>query len=182
MTPDEETRISTAEEDLERRAQQEKKEKRRRIVALAIAILALLTMLLMVAITQCTGIQRGGEFYDQSAEAIQEAVDREVKDGYFNMCINTGIPVYAADDTALAGIKNIEANHFDCIVTITLDDGTQVYKSGGLAPGTELKLITLDTHLEKGQYSGTALFEVYERNDAHTKVGQTASVVTLYVQ
>lgn len=182
MTQDEEKRISTAEEYLERRAQKEKKEKRRRIFALVIAILALIAMLLMLFITQCSWIPRGGEFYDQDAAAIQEAVDREVEDGYFNMCINTNIPVYASDDTAIAGIKNIEANHFDCTVTITLDDGTQVYKSGGLAPGTELQIITLGTHLEKGQYSGTALFEVYERDDTHTKVGQTASIVTLYVQ
>ena len=182
MTQEEEHRISTAEEYLEKRAQKEKKEKRRRIFALVIAILALLAMLLMVCITQCSWIPRGGEFYDQSAETIQEAVDREVKDGYFNMCINTNIPVYASDDTAIAGIKNIEANHFDCTVTITLDDGTQVYKSGGLAPGTELKTITLDTHLEKGEYSATALFEVYEQDSTHTKAGQTASIVNLYVQ
>ena len=78
MTQDEEKRISTAEEYLERRAKKEKKEKQRRIVALVIAILALLAMLLMLFITQCTGIQRGGEFYDQDAAAIQEAVDREV--------------------------------------------------------------------------------------------------------
>lgn len=123
----------------------------------------------------------GGWFYDQSASDIQEAIDHEVEDGYFNMSINTSVPV-STDMVALIGIKNIESNAYDCTVTITLEDGTQVYKSGGLAPGTELQSITLDQELETGEYAGTALFEIYEQDEAHTKAGQTASKITLYVQ
>ena len=159
-----------------------RKDRRHRIAALIATILALIALLSIYAMTQCSWVPRGGEFYDQSAEDIQEAVDHEVEDGYFNMCINTKIPVYSADNTALAGIKNIESNHFDCVVTITLDDGTEIYRSGGISPGSELKLIELSSSLEKGEYGATALFEVYEQDDAHTKVGQTASLVTLYVQ
>lgn len=179
---DDNERISTAEEYLARREAEKKKERRERIIAIAFIILATAAMSAAMFLTQCTGVHRGGEFYDQSAEAIQEAVDHEVQDGYFNMCINSKVPVYSADNTAIAGIKNIKENHFDCTVTITLDDGTQVFKSGGLAPGSELKSITLDTALEKGKHKATALFEVYEQGDEHTKIGQTASIVTLYVQ
>lgn len=84
----------------------------------------------------------GGAFYDQSASEIQEVVDHEVEDGYFNMSINTSVPVFE-DNSAALGIKNIESNSHDCIVTVTLDDGAEVYKSGGLASGIELAMVTL---------------------------------------
>ena len=122
----------------------------------------------------------GGPFYDQSATEIQEAVDHEVEDGYFNMSVNTSVPV--SGTTALIGIKNIDDNKFDCAVTVTLEDGTQVYKSGGLAPGTELKTVELDQALPSGDYAATALFEIYERDDSHAKAGQTASKLTLHVE
>lgn len=122
----------------------------------------------------------GGAFYDQTASEIQEAVDHEVKDGYFNMSINTSVPVFD-DNSAAIGIRNIESNQYDCIVTVTLEDGTEVYKSGGLAPGTELEMVTLTQDLEPGDYEATAVFEIYEQDEAHTVAGQTASKLTLHV-
>lgn len=122
----------------------------------------------------------GGAFYDQSASEIQEAVDHEVEDGYFNMSINTSVPVFE-DNSAAIGIRNIESNQYDCIVTVTLDDGTEVYKSGGLAPGTELSMVTLTQDLEPGDYEATAVFEIIEQDEAHTVAGQTASKLTLHV-
>ena len=122
----------------------------------------------------------GGAFYDQSASEIQEAVDHEVEDGYFNMSINTSVPVFE-DNSAAIGIRNIESNQYDCIVTVTLDDGTEVYKSGGIAPGNELEMVTLTQKLEPGDYEATAVFEIIEQNEAHTVAGQTASKLTLHV-
>ena len=122
----------------------------------------------------------GGAFYDQSAAQIQEAVDHEVEDGYFNMSINTSVPVFE-DNTAAIGIRNIESNSYDCTVTVTLDDGTEVYTSGGLAPGTELDMVTLTQQLEPGDYEATAVFDIYEQDEAHTVAGQTASKLTLHV-
>ena len=122
----------------------------------------------------------GGAFYDQSAAQIQEAVDHEVEDGYFNMSINTSVPVFE-DSTAALGVKNIESNSYDCTVTVTLDDGREVYKSGGLAPGTELDMVTLTQQLEPGDYEATATFDIYEQDEAHTVAGQTASKLTLHV-
>lgn len=121
-----------------------------------------------------------GAFYDQSASEIQEAVDHEVEDGYFNMSINTSVPVFD-DNSAAIGIRNIESNQYDCIVTVTLEDGTEVYKSGGLAPGTQLSMVTLTHTLEPGDYEATAVFEIIEQDEAHTVVGQTASKLTLHV-
>lgn len=122
----------------------------------------------------------GGSFYDQSSDEIQAAIDHEVEDGYFNMSINTSVPVYE-DNTALIGIKNIESNQFDCTVTVTLDDGTEVYKSGGLAPGTEIQMATLSQDLEPGEYEATATFDIYELDEEHTVAGKTASKLTLHV-
>ena len=122
----------------------------------------------------------GGAFYDQSASQIQEAIDHEVKDGYFNMSINTSVPVFE-DNSAALGIRNIESNQYDCTVTVTLDDGREVYKSAGLAPGTELEMVTLTQTLEPGDYEATAVFDIYEQDEAHTVAGQTASKLTLHV-
>lgn len=164
-------------------ARENDKQKRKR--RLIIALLILLFMLLVAGIVYFTvpnkEIHTGGWFYEQDAVAIQDAVDQSVQEGYFNMTINTRVPVYDGS-TAYIGIQNVEANHFDCIVTVTLDDGTQIFKSGGIAPGQELKIVNLDVSLEKGTYEATALFEIYDINEAHTKAGQTASKITLYVQ
>ena len=126
-------------------------------------------------------IPTGGEFYEQSATQIQDAIDQSVEDGYFNMTINSKVPVYDGT-TALVGIQNIEGNHFDCTVTVALSDGSVVYQSGGLAPGQELQTVKLNTSLEKGEHEATALFEIYDQNEEHSKAGQTASKITLYVQ
>lgn len=165
--------------------QQDQQGGKKKRIAIAIALIALLALGGCAAykVSQPQDIDEvtGGWFYDQSAADIQEAIDHEVEDGYFNMSINTSVPV-ATDGTALIDIQNIDTNTYDCIVTITLDDGTEVYKSGGLAPGTELRTIVLNQELEPGEYEGTALFEIFERDEAHTKAGQVASKVTFYAQ
>ena len=165
--------------------QQERQGGKKKRIALAIALVVLLALggcaAWKAGQPQAIDEVTGGWFYDQSAADIQEAIDHEVEDGYFNMSINTSVPV-ATDGTALIGIKNIDTNRYDCIVTITLEDGTEVYKSGGIAPGTELRSVTLNQELQSGEYEGTALFEIFERDEAHTKAGQVASKVTFYVQ
>ena len=156
----------------------------KKLVALA-ALLGATLVLAGIGIWHCSkpsSIEEatGGWFYDQDSTAIQEAIDHEVEDGYFNMNINTSVPV--SDGVALVGIKNIPDNKFDCAVTITLEDGTEIYKSGGLAPGSEIKYARLTQDLSSGDHEATALFEIYEQDDAHTKVGQTASKLTLHVK
>ena len=149
-----------------------------------IVILAIALLVSCFCFSKCANLTpeeaTGGAFYDQSASEIQEAVDHEVEDGYFNMSINTSVPVFE-DNSAALGIKNIESNSYDCIVTVTLDDGTEVFKSGGLAPGTEIDMVTLTQTLEPGDYEATAVFDIYEQDEAHTVAGQTASKLTLHV-
>lgn len=153
-------------------------------IALAVLLVAALT-LAGIGAWQCSkpasiDEATGGWFYDQDSTAIQEAIDHEVEDGYFNMSINTSVPV--SEGVALIGIKNIPDNKFDCTVTVTLEDGTVVYQSGGLTPGSEIKHVTLNQDLPAGDHAATALFEIYEQDEAHTKVGQTASKLTFHVK
>ena len=162
---------------------EEKDKKRKRLIIVLLLLLAF--MLIIAGIVRIAlpdkEIRTGGWFYEQNATAIQDAVDQSVQEGYFNMTINSKVPVYGGT-TAYVGIQNVEANHFDCVVTITLEDGTQVYKSGGLSPGQELRTIELSTSLSNGTYEATALFEIYDINESHTKAGQTASKITLFAQ
>lgn len=154
--------------------------KRKVLIALIIAALLLAGLGFWKFMNLSPEEATRGAFYDQSAAQIQEAVDHEVQDGYFNMSINTSVPVFD-DNSAAIGIKNIESNQYDCIVTVALEDGTEVYKSGGLAPGTELEMVTLTKDLESGEYTAIATFEIYEQDEGHTAVGQTASKLILHV-
>ena len=162
----------------------ERDRRRRRLAAGLVALVAVLVVagagVWQLSRPQPIEEVTGGWFYDQNSTQIQEAIDHEVEDGYFNMSVNTSVPV--SDGIALIGIKNIEDNKFDCRVTVTLEDGTQVFESGGLAPGSELKYVELAQDLAAGDHEATALFEIYERDEAHTKIGQTASKLIFHVR
>ena len=163
-----------------RRGSNGKGGKRKVAIALILVVLLVAGFGIWKAANLTPDEATGGAFYDQSASQIQEAIDHEVKDGYFNMSINTSVPVFE-DNSAALGIKNIESNQYDCTVTVTLDDGREVYKSAGLAPGTELEMVTLTQTLEPGDHEATAVFDIYEQDEAHTVAGQTASKLTLHV-
>lgn len=111
---------------------------------------------------------------------ISRYAQKAVNDSRFQMVISSVINVDSKKDSSDIYIQNPPNNANPIAVEITLDNGTIVYKSGSIQVGYEVKNATLDTHLEPGNYTGTALFKLYDSETSKVK-GQVAAEVTLAV-
>ena len=79
-------------------------------------------------------------------------------------------------------IKNPSENGYPINVEIREKKNNQlVYTSGAIQPGYEIKNVTLEQALEKGEYPSVALFSLYDP-DTNEKKGQVAAGVTLTVE
>lgn len=56
-----------------------------------------------------------------------------------------------------------------------------VYTSGAIQPGYEIKEVTLEQSLEKGEHPSVAMFSLYDP-DTNQKKGQVAAGVTLVIE
>jgi hypothetical protein len=123
-----------------------------------------------------TGILPG-----MSEEEIQAELDRVVEEGMMNISIASEISFADAASSGLANINNVEANHYDFSVAITLDDtGETVYESGGIQPGQYIQYIELSEQLEAGRYPATAVFTAYTQ-DTHQIVGSAGAQLSLQI-
>lgn len=123
-----------------------------------------------------------GQYEGKSQEEIIAALNAQVEEGMMNISIAS---VVKFPDGAAAGearIENIQANHVDQKVSITLDDtGQTVYESGAIAPGQYIQHIKLSEALAPGTYTATATFSGYDR-ETHDKTGAAAAQITLIVE
>ena len=108
------------------------------------------------------------------ANYAQKAVDTS----QFQMIIGSEINVDSKNDFSDLYIQNPPNNAYPIAVTITLKDGTMIYTSGAIQVGYEVKNTKLDTHLEPGNYTGTALFKLYDVKTSEAK-GQVAATVNI---
>ena len=104
--------------------------------------------------TAINGILAGND--DDRLAILNEVVDK----GMFNVKMNTTLVFLNGRSEGEVKIQNIPANHYYCMVSIFLDDGTTVYESKGLKPGQYIEGIKLSQDLAKGNYGGTAYFTV----------------------
>lgn len=108
----------------------------------------------------------------------QKAVDRSK----FNLMIS---PEAKIDEQTLQGklmIKNSIQNNFPINVEIREKHTNKlVYTSGAIQPGYEIKDVTLEQTLTKGEYPSVALFSLYDP-ETNEKKGQVAAGITLTVE
>lgn len=125
---------------------------------------------------------QAGQAPYKTDEEIQTELNRVVEEGMFDISIASTIEFDTQDSPGTAYIENVPGNRYDMRVSITLDaDGNEVYRSGGLAPGTYVEAITLQTALDPGTYEATATFEALDR-ETHETVGTAGAKVVLVVQ
>ena len=123
-----------------------------------------------------------GQYEGKSEEEIIAALNAQVEEGMMNISIASAISFANGAAEGEARIENIQANHVDQKVSITLDDtGETVYESGALAPGQYIQTIKLSKDLDAGSYRATVLFTGYDR-ETHEKTGAAAAQVTLVVE
>lgn len=130
----------------------------------------------------------GGDFYDAAAEkglldgrTAEEvaALSQQVENGMLQVSINAN-PVFL-NGTAEGNlrIENAPGNPYDMRVTLTLEDGSVVYASGGLKPNYHIERDTLDSDLDAGEYAATARFYAVDKN--HKDLGVVEQEITITV-
>lgn len=115
-----------------------------------------------------------------SDKEIADYAQKAVDSSKFQMIIGSTITVNSKDSSSDLYIQNPPTNAFPIDVTIRLKDGTIVYDSGAIQTGYEVKNATLKVPLDKGSYTGTALFKLYDTETSKAK-GQVAAAVTFVV-
>ncbi|MDG3374960.1 hypothetical protein P5D95_26190, partial [Vibrio parahaemolyticus] len=79
-------------------------------------------------------------------------------------------------------IKNSIQNNYPINVEIREKHTNKlVYTSGAIQPGYEIKDVTLEQTLTKGEYPSVALFSLYDP-ETNEKKGQVAAGITLTVE
>lgn len=120
---------------------------------------------------------------DAKSEAeIQAILNQKVKEGMFNVSINTA-PVF--ENGSVAGnlwIENIPGNLYYTKVTITLDKTDEVVLKTKIIKNNQyIANIKLDKKLKKGTYKAVAKFEVIEP-DRMKKIGETKVNIVITVK
>ena len=88
-----------------------------------------------------------------------------------------------AGDTSLhISIGNPKSNTCGLYATLRLSDGTVLYKSDLLEPGSGLTDVPLSKSLEKGEYQAMVLYDCVTLDDSHQKLNSAESEFTLKVK
>lgn len=125
---------------------------------------------------------QNGNLPGKTDEEIQDALNKVVEEGMFNISISPEIVFADGTSRGLVRIENIQANRYHMQVTITLDDsGRVVYQSGAIKPGQYIEYINLTTALSAGTYSATATFTALNQLSLE-KIGTAAAKISIVVE
>lgn len=116
-----------------------------------------------------------------SLEEIQSRLNQVVEEGMVNISINPEPEFENGSAKGNLRIENVAANHYDYIVTITLDDtGEEIYQSGVISPGYYVDEAKLTKELPKGDYNATAVFKAYEQGTKNI-IGTVAVTILIHI-
>lgn len=87
----------------------------------------------------------------------------------------------ADTETVSVRLYNPEENPCYFEISITLEDGTELYRSKLVSPGQELYEITLNQPLEAGEYSAVLHYSTYSMDESYTPMNGASVPFTLYV-
>lgn len=148
-----------------------------------------------IAVFAAAGICVYYNFYSQLTETSQGVAGKILKDWDTGATepgtaksSGTQIPGYStaemkAGDTVLhLSVGNPKANECGFYATVKLSDGTELYKSQLLEPGSGLTDIPLSKTLEKGEYKAMVLYECVTLDDDHKPLNSAESEFTLIVK
>lgn len=145
---------------------------------------AFLALCLCLSLTAC-----GSGFYDANAveglldgrteEEIAELNAQTVAEGMLQVSINANPVFLNGTSKGNFRIENAPGNPYDLRVSVTLEDGTEVYASGGVKPNHHIDSAALTVDLEAGDYPATAKF--YAVDKKHKDIGVVEREITLTV-
>ena len=98
----------------------------------------------------------------------------------FQLMIDSASNISYSTQVGYIGIKNPKTNIYPIAVTLYTLDQKEIYSSGAILPGEEIKKGKLTNKLEKGTYEVKARFDIFDK-DTKIKKGQQSAVIKMTV-
>ena len=154
-------------------------------------LLVLLIVILIAGIAAAVYFSRqkdpetgGNAYVDADASAWDDGIDtEEPREITENILVPgySGAEMKAGDTTLSLRIGNPEENTCYLQATLQLEDGTVLYESGLLEPGTGFEQIELNQTLEAGTYEALVHYQGYSRDEERSELNASDSAFTLTV-
>lgn len=126
--------------------------------------------------------QNGSAYVDPDAAAWDDGIDSDEPEeerilvpGY------SGATMAAGETTLRLRIGNPGENKCYLTATLMLADGTLLYESGLLEPGTGFEQVELNQTLEAGTYEAMVHYQGYSMDEARSELNGSDSAFTLTV-
>ena len=118
---------------------------------------------------------------ESNLEEIENQLKNSVEDGMFQVNMNTTWHFKEGNCTSEnAYVSNATANHYAITFEVYLDGEEKIYSSTLMPVGTQLKELTLEKELPKGQYDAVCMYYLW--NDAQEEVGSLGVNVIISVE
>ena len=154
-------------------------------------LLVLLIVILIAGIAAAVYFSRqkdpetgGNAYVDADASAWDDGIDtEEPREITENILVPgySGAEMKAGDTTLSLRIGNPEENTCYLQATLQLEDGTVLYESGLLEPGTGFEQIELNQTLEAGTYEALVHYQWYSMDEERSELNASDSAFTLTV-
>ena len=154
-------------------------------------LLVLLIVILIAGIAAAVYFSRqkdpetgGNAYVDADASAWDDGIDtEEPREITENILVPgySGAEMKAGDTTLSLRIGNPEENTCYLQATLQLEDGTVLYESGLLEPGTGFEQIELNQTLEAGTYEALVHYLGYSMDEERSELNASDSAFTLTV-
>lgn len=176
--------------ELENNEEGKGKGNKKRIAIVAVVIAALIAAGIAAFLLLSPHEPEASSIKD-AATTTQEQLDEEAMKSRLWISVANTIYADSATDTCYATDKdgnkitvldNREENSRDISYTVTLEDGTEIYKSEVIKPGEGIESPKLTQHLEPGTYSIVATAQGYDAESHNAAGGTVAAQSTLVVK
>lgn len=159
----------------------EKPKRRKKTVVVVSTLIALIAALAVAWVCLNPYDAQQSAIVNASSD-IQQQIDESTEKSRLWISVASTVSVDAETmecsavngDTAISVLDNLEANHVDVTYTITLEDGTQVYQSDLIAPGSSIAKPVLTTELAPGSYNAVATAQGFDP-ETHQSIGGSVS-------
>lgn len=132
--------------------------KHKRFVKIVIAVV--LVILLLLLLRSCVGSKFGSSDVKEGSIVLSE--DKPLDPGAFIVFVNSNI--FVKDGIANILAQNDVENKNNCYVTLSLEDGTEIYKTDIIKPGEYVDEAKLNKNLDPGKYNSLVVFHVLSEN------------------
>jgi hypothetical protein len=156
-------------------------EKHRKIWSVFTIVLIVLIMLIITLVIICRTDAPAAQKIEEVITGDSTAVEKN--DGTISIPGYEGITLQADTLEQNISFKNPEQNNCYFVITLCLEDGTQLWQSDLIEPGDVSSPVTLTQTLSKGTYANAVLrYDCFEMNKERTQFNGAETKLTLHVK